>query len=74
MESVVVLQKSLYEQTGEAAVSMGISRERLVSLALEEYLAAHRRVSGSEQVAGELRALKNASMSDIWDMIKDDTW
>jgi len=72
METVVSLKKSLYDETGTAAANMGISRERFVSLAVEDLLARCR--NDAKGQSREFEPIQNASMSDIWELIKNDSW
>jgi len=77
MESAVILQKQLYRQAETNAVDVGISRERPVSRAPVECLSAPVGVDLFQQPRQgkeELRLLQDASMSDIWELVKNDSW
>jgi len=76
METVVLLQRTLYDKAGVAAAQLGISRDRLVTVAVEKLLTSieKQKFFSDKDKFNEYNIIQNASMSDIWDLIKDDEW
>ena len=82
MKTAISLSDSLYEKAEEAAICMGISRNRLFVVALEEFISKNNGKMITEKInevynkidQKEFEPYLNVGLESIRNLTKNDTW
>ncbi|MDR0878776.1 MAG: ChpI protein [Treponema sp.] len=82
MKTAILLSDTLYEKAEETASYMGIKRNQLVVIALEEFISRHNGNMITEKInevygkidQKEFEPYLNASLESLRNLTKNDTW